>query len=214
MIIKGVFLLTFIFVVLTLIILFHDFYFSRNKINKLILENLSLKQDLKDKDAELIKLEKLDPLTDILNRNRLDIELQREFARIKRSHKHMGIIMLGIDNLKTINKSISHSVGDYLLKDISSLLKKTMRKTDILGRWWGDKFLIIDSDMQEKNLLDLAEKLRKVIEEHKFIRVGYITASFGITISEENDDELTIIERVNKALTGAKRKGKNRVIVI
>lgn len=206
-------MLTIIFVVLTLLILFHDLYFSRNKIKKLILENLSLKQDLEDKDSELIKLEKIDPLTDILNRNRLDIELQGEFARIKRSHKHMGIIMVGIDNLKTVNDTISHSIGDYLLKDVSTLLKNSIRKTDILGRWWGDKFLIIDSDMEKKNLKELAEKLRKVLEEHKFVRVGYITASFGITISEENDDELTIIERVNKALASAKKNGKNIVVV-
>ncbi len=206
-------MLVIIFVVLTLLILFHDLYFSRNKIKKLILENLSLKQDLEDKDSELIKLEKIDPLTDILNRNRLDIELQGELARIKRSHKHMGIIMVGIDNLKTVNDTISHSIGDYLLKDVSTLLKNSIRKTDILGRWWGDKFLIIDIDMEKKNLKELAEKLRKVLEEHKFVRVGYITASFGITISEENDDELTIIERVNKALASAKKNGKNIVVV-
>lgn len=195
------------------LLLYHNLIYLRRKTNTLSLENLALKHELANTKEELIRLERIDPLTDILNRNRLDIELQMELARIKRSHKQMGVILIGVDNLKSINKTISHSIGDYLLKEFSELLKKSIRKTDIFGRWWGDKFLIICMDTEIKTLKNIAEKLRKIIENNEFVRVGHITASFGLTISENIDDELSIINRADTALASAKNKGKNRVSI-
>ncbi|QEN04508.1 GGDEF domain-containing protein [Thiospirochaeta perfilievii] len=207
-------MIEFTIIIVIAIILYHDLFLQNRKINRLSLDKSRLEQELKDKNEELIKVENIDPLTDILNRNRLDIELQMEFARSRRSKKTIGISLIGIDNLKEVNEKLSHSIGDYLLKEIATLIKSKIRSVDLFGRWWGDKFLIIYSDIELDDLKNHTEKLKNEIEEYNFVRVGSITTSFGLTLSKESDDEVVIIERAEKALKIAKKKGKNYIEIL
>ncbi|MGL1891165.1 MAG: GGDEF domain-containing protein [Spirochaetaceae bacterium] len=195
-----------IIIVLTIIIVAIN-----NKMQGLQNEIKLLNTEVYNKSEELKKLAIIDPLTDIYNWHKLDSELQHELARIKRSHKPMGVVLIGVDSIKNINSENTTRLGDYVLTELSVLIKHNTRKIDIIGRWRGDKFLIIYSQTDKKTVLLLAEKLRIAIETLKLNVVGPVTASLGVTLSLEDDDEITVILRADKALLKAKKNGKNRV---
>ncbi len=203
-----------IMAIVIILLIIQNYILYKYKFNQMNSEISELKSSLNEKEEEIEKLEKLDPLTEVLNRNRINSEIQMEFARIKRSHHPMGIILLGIDNLKQINREFSHSVGDYFLKDFSHLVKTSIRQTDIMGRWWSDQFVILYPQTDRETLIKIAEKLKLTIKESRFKVIGNVTVSMGLTTSMDNDDdEIKIIERATAALKIAKESGKDSISV-
>jgi polar amino acid transport system substrate-binding protein len=152
-------------------------------------------------------------LTNILNRLEIDKRLNEEIERAKRYKTPLSIIYFDIDHFKKINDTYGHAKGDFILKEISKLIQKHIRKTDIFGRWGGEEFLIILPFTNGKKAFKIAEKLRKIIETHNFNGLK-ITVSLGVTEFHEKDDYVSILKRADKALYEAKEKGRNRVIYI
>jgi polar amino acid transport system substrate-binding protein len=152
-------------------------------------------------------------LTEILNRLEIDKRLNEEIERAKRYKTPLSIIYFDIDHFKKINDTFGHETGDFILKEISKLIQQNIRKTDIFGRWGGEEFLIILPFTSGEKAVQLAEKLRKIIEIHNFNGLK-ITVSFGVTEFHEKDDYVSILNRSDKALYEAKEKGRNSVIYI
>lgn len=96
--------------------------------------------------------------------------------------------------------------------ELSGIRSANIRKTDLLGRWGGEEFLVVCPETQISDVVKLAEKLRKIIAEHKFPDAGTLTSSFGVTASYEGDTEEEIFLRSDKALYKAKNAGRNCVI--
>ena len=167
-------------------------------------------ETLKQK-KELEKISITDNLTGLYNRHKLNEILEKEFHRARRIKYPFGIIILDIDLFKDINDTYGHNVGDSVLKEISSLLNQNIRKSDTLGRWGGEEFLIIVPEGNKHKEQLLAKKLREKIEEYPFTTVKNITASFGVAKYEEGDNIDTLIKRADDALYKAKEKGRNRV---
>lgn len=166
---------------------------------------------VKERTVELEKLSVTDQLTKLYNRRKTDETLSNEIERVKRSNNSFSIILLDIDKFKNVNDTYGHQVGDDVLKSIAKLLMLNVRKVDILGRWGGEEFLIIDAESNPKNVLEFAEKIRKAIEDHVFEKVGQVTCSFGITYYVDGDTESSILARSDKALYIAKDSGRNCV---
>jgi diguanylate cyclase (GGDEF)-like protein len=154
-----------------------------------------------------------DSLTNIANRRMLDLWLKTEIIKGNEKNIAFSLIFFDIDNFKKINDSFGHEIGDNVLKEISALIQTKIRDSDYFGRWGGEEFLIIVKDQDEAQSVQFAERLRALIENHCFVSLGKVTASFGITSSTENDSAETIIKRVDSALYLAKEKGRNRVEV-
>ena len=181
-----------------------SFTLARNSILKLI-DKLTLK------NKELEKLYITDRLTNLYNRHKLDLELEKEQNRNKRFGHIFGVIIFDIDNFKNINDTYGHLVGDLVLIEIAKLMKDSIRNTDILGRWGGEEFLIIVPETNKKDLLLLSEKIREIISSYKFKNVNTITVSSGSSVYKKDEDTKDLISRADKALYEAKKSGKNRV---
>lgn len=171
---------------------------------------------LKILNKKLKKLYLTDKLTGLYNRFKIDKELSSQKDNIDRNDSYScGLILIDIDYFKSINDTLGHLVGDCILKDISKLLKNNLRKTDIIGRWGGEEFLIILPFTSKDIAKKIAENLRVLIEENNF---SYkmnrkITISIGVTeFSKSKSVEDTLL-LVDNLLYKAKENGRNRVEV-
>ncbi|MES9902622.1 MAG: transporter substrate-binding domain-containing protein [Sedimenticola sp.] len=162
------------------------------------------------KEAE--RLAVTDQLTGIFNRRHLDEILVNEIDRAERYDDGFAVIMADIDDFKQVNDTHGHQVGDEVLKTVTSVLQKRLRRSDTLGRWGGDEFLMICPNVDCDNLIEITEYLRVSIEKEDFIRVGQKTASFGIYIYQKGDRPEDIIKLVDNALYQAKESGRNRAV--
>lgn len=168
-----------------------------------------LNQLVKDRTLELEKISVTDKLTNLCNRRKIDETINFELERAKRNNTCFSLVMIDIDKFKNVNDKYGHKVGDYVLQEVARILEANVRKADMLGRWGGEEFLIIDTAQHPEKVIDFAEKIRKAIEGHKFKTVGQITCSFGVTHYAENDTDASILIRVDKALYKAKESGRN-----
>jgi len=164
-------------------------------------------------ESKLETLAVTDTLTQVFNRIKYYEIMKREIERTERYEHPLSIIMFDIDRFKEVNDTYGHTVGDYVLRTLTQIVKKNLRGTDYLVRWGGEEFIIIAPDTDIKKAKILAERNRKASEKYKFDHAGTITVSFGVTQFVEDDDEDTVIKRVDDALYEAKRKGRNRVEV-
>ena len=121
------------------------------------------------------------------------------------------MIIFDIDNFKQINDDYGHDVGDEVLKGISKALGSLMRKSDALGRWGGEEFLVIAPEVELDNAMELAERLRQVMADIEFDKAGVVTASFGVAELDQADTRSDLVRRADKALYRAKNEGRNRV---
>lgn len=94
---------------------------------------------------------------------------------------------------------------------MTDLLNKNTRDTDILGRWVGEEFLIVANQQDKRQTVHLSERLRKNIESHPFLRVGSVTASFGVAEYEAGIPREELVKRADIALYQAKENGRNQV---
>lgn len=172
---------------------------------------LTNKKNEKNNILKLEKLAKTDKLSGLYNRAFLDDIIESEIERSNRYETKFSLIFIDIDNFKKINDMYGHHIGDAVIIDFASLLKSNIRKTDIVGRWGGEEFLIISFQNNIDGVLTSAEFLRKKTEEFFFKDIGHITASFGVSIFHKGDDGNSLINRADAAMYKAKNGGKNRV---
>ncbi len=155
-----------------------------------------------------------DNLTKLYNRQKLNDDFNKEILREERYKHGLSLIMIDIDDFKQINDTYGHDVGDVVLKEISNIILKFTRKTDIASRWGGEEFMILLPETTLKNSMTIAETLRSNIEKYKFDKIdGNITISLGVAVFQIGvDNKDTIVKNVDLALYEAKNSGKNRVI--
>lgn len=125
------------------------------------------------KTVERLIIEKIkagrDSLTGINNRSSFDKEMERRQKEVKRNGE-FSMIMIDIDKFKSVNDTYGHLAGDYVLKEVATILSKTMRQGDFLGRIGGEEMVVLTS--ADNDAVEFAERLRKVIENTKFIFNG------------------------------------------
>ncbi len=163
------------------------------------------------KNRELERLSTTDHLTQAYNRLKTDELMRGEFDRARRYQRYLSIIMIDIDHFKEVNDRHGHQTGDSVLKEVVQILKENIRKSDFLGRWGGEEFLIVCPETDLPKARFIAEKLRRKIEDFNFSIVKHKTASFGVASFKPDDDEESIIRRADESLYFAKNNGRNRV---
>lgn len=169
-------------------------------------------QDIQQKNKELNKLALTDKLTNLCNRRKLEEVLQVELDRKERFNHDFCVSILDIDHFKAVNDQFGHQQGDQVLIQIANILKDNLRKTDALGRYGGEEFLIVFPESNLDDVIGLLENFRRKIASHLFAGVGHKTASFGVTLSKEGDSVAGIIARADSALYKAKNSGRNKVV--
>jgi len=152
-----------------------------------------------------------DKLTGLFNRLKLDETLNDEFNRSNRFKNSFGIIIIDIDYFKKVNDTDGHLVGDQVLIHFAKILKDNIRKVDVVGRWGGEEFMIISTETDFQGTVKIAESLREIISKYEFPTIGNISASFGVTIYDGDENIEKVIARADSALYQAKKNGRNRV---
>jgi diguanylate cyclase (GGDEF)-like protein len=149
--------------------------------------------------AALKRIAVTDPLTGVLNRRGLERALDREIARCKRKELPISILMFDIDNFKGINDTHGHLKGDEVLKDFAEILKKNIRKADILCRYGGDEFAVIMPEAVTEN----AEYVKKRVTAHLALVNDRREFPFAVSIgihSGTPDSVPDVFDSADKAL--------------
>lgn len=162
-------------------------------------------------NKRLEQLSVTDKLTGLFNRQKLDVKLEMEFLRARRSDAPLSVIILDLDHFKNVNDTWGHQVGDQVLICTAQLLTARLRQTDCAGRWGGEEFMVICPDTDLEGARALAETLRQAIEAQTFPTAGHRTASFGVACCTVGDQVKTLVSRADEALYKAKHLGRNRV---
>ena len=155
-----------------------------------------------------------DPLTKIANRNKLNLVMNTSIQTAQRYDLPLSVIFFDIDLFKQINDKLGHDTGDDILVELSALVTKQIRLSDLLARWGGEEFMIVLPETDHTQAAILAEKLRALIDGRFFGVSIHLTCSFGVTQLHKDDDEHTLFKRVDVALYSAKERGRNKVVTI
>jgi diguanylate cyclase (GGDEF)-like protein len=151
-----------------------------------------------------------------LNRRSFDNAYARELQRTKRAKNHLFVMLLDIDHFKKINDQYGHAAGDQALKQLVSICKSTLRKTDVLARIGGEEFAILSPADDAAEAMTMAERLREnvmAITVAAAAGVFSFTASIGVAEADPGENTSTgVLARADQALYEAKRSGRNRVI--
>ncbi len=174
-----------------------------------------LADKLKEANLKLDNLANVDPLTGILNRRAVKEKMEDERTRFERTKEPYSVILGDLDHFIKINDNFGHDAGDYLLIQISKILKEKIRKPDFVSRWGGEAFLLFLPETDLNGAVNLAEKLRQSIEsthvifnQHKF----NVTMSLGVSVYKKGMTIDDCIQKADGLLCRAKEAGRNKVI--
>jgi diguanylate cyclase (GGDEF)-like protein len=164
--------------------------------------------------AELARLEIVDPLTDVPNRRGFYQALAPWMALARRPGQPTAMIILSLDQFKRVNDSYGHAAGDAALKTMVETCKQQLRDSDLMGRLGGAEFAIQLPRTSLEDALMVAERMRRAIEampvktERAIIK---LTASMGVTVIRADDSTVSLFKRADEALQAAKVRGENQV---
>jgi diguanylate cyclase (GGDEF)-like protein len=170
--------------------------------------------------AQLVHLADHDPLTGLLNRRRLQIEVQRSIARARSSGAQHALVLIDLDNFKMINDTRGHALGDTVLRAVAGALQERLRPEDTLARLGGDEFAVILPGCDQAAAVEIAKQLISAValttimpdSTGRMIRVNASAgvASFG---GCPNLTPESLLVDADLALYDAKAGGRNRVAV-
>ncbi|MCP4114736.1 MAG: diguanylate cyclase [Desulfobacteraceae bacterium] len=162
-------------------------------------------------EQKLRLLSTTDELTGAYNRRAFNGYLNSNIGRAKRYNEPLSMLMLDIDHFKDVNNSYGHDVGDMVLKDFVRIIKESIRHEDLIARWGGEEFTVLQPQTRKDAALKLSERLREKISAHDFPKAGRITVSIGLTELQVGDTADSFVKRADNALYLAKKGGRNVV---
>jgi diguanylate cyclase (GGDEF)-like protein len=159
-----------------------------------------------------------DDLTRLFNSRYLNLYLGREIKRCKRHGIPLSVIFLDLDGFKSINDQYGHLAGSGTLTEVGGILALGVRESDILARYGGDEFVVVLPETPASGALVIAERLRRAIEEHRFLEpqgiAARISASFGIaTYPDHALSPEGLIQKADQAMYRVKEREKNGIEV-
>ncbi|HQZ15480.1 MAG TPA: GGDEF domain-containing protein [Vicinamibacteria bacterium] len=158
-----------------------------------------------------------DDLTALYNSRFMALYLDRELKRCRRMKSPLSLLFMDLDGFKEVNDTHGHLAGSRTLVEVGGVLEETVRDADILIRYGGDEFVILFPETPLSGGMVIAERIRQVIGNTKFLESmgieGRVTASIGIAAYPESaDDVRSLITSADRAMYEAKALGKNRVV--
>jgi diguanylate cyclase (GGDEF)-like protein len=167
--------------------------------------------------GEVEKLAISDSLTGLPNRMSLELIAQNAINEAKRKYESLSLLLIDVDYFKQVNDRYGHLAGDEVLRQLSVILKKSLRESDYICRWGGEEFLILLKRCNAVNAHQLAEKIRLVVAQEAVIFQGNkIEATISLGVSEWARDETfeQLVHRADLALIHAKNTGRNQSVVM
>ncbi|MDN5298653.1 MAG: hypothetical protein PWP51_1206 [Clostridiales bacterium] len=160
----------------------------------------------------LKRVSTIDKLTGVFLRKHIEQEFTKELNLARMQNAPLSVIMLDIDKFKGVNDNYGHRKGDEILSSIGSLIKSSIRKSDYVGRYGGEEFVIVLPETDAVDGFNVAEKIRVLVESKKLLGEEMpLTVSLGVStfpIDGSNEEEL--IEKADQSLYYSKNNGRNR----
>jgi diguanylate cyclase (GGDEF)-like protein len=181
-----------------------------------VLEAIGAQAGTAIQNARLYELATVDGLTGLFVRRYFDGRLREELERARRYQTEFSVVLLDVDNFKKLNDTYGHGVGDRVLREVATVMRRNMRGVDIPARYGGEEFAFI---LPRTGMLDahaVAERLRQDLSEARIAaddKVVRVTASLGLSSFPESGAESAdeMVKLADTALYRAKQTGKNRV---
>jgi diguanylate cyclase (GGDEF)-like protein len=185
------------------------------KIGRTIFKFLSGNNIENSYHEEIYRLTTIDGLTQIYNKRYFLETLEREISRAHRYRRELTLMMMDIDHFKKINDTYGHLAGDYVLKQLASVIKARIRREDTMSRYGGEEFALVLPEVDQINAGQTAEKIRKLVEKTVFkfedTKIP-VTVSMGVSaLDPETKDPNDFIKRADEKLYQAKNQGRNQV---
>ena len=162
------------------------------------------------------QLSQKDGLTAVYNRRVLN-DFLMELDRDRSSNYPYAILLIDLDHFKSVNDTYGHLIGDRILIASAKLIQQNIRRTDILGRYGGEEFLIIIKETHPYEIRRLAERCRLALADYPHIinaqKTIIVTCSIGVAFSHANYSALQVLNEADQALYQAKTRGRNQVSI-
>jgi len=158
----------------------------------------------------------LDPITGIGNRRRFEESLKDILSHLSDFNEKVSVLLADVDNFKTVNDTLGHSIGDQVLRLVASNFVTNLKGGDVVARWGGDEFAAILPNTNLGDALSVAETVRNSIGSRSLKNketgetMGKVTLSIGVSTYRQGDNAHKLIFRADQALYEAKRLGRNR----
>jgi len=152
-----------------------------------------------------------DELTRLPNRRYLGQRFLQERQRARRTQKYLGILMLDLDPFKAINDSHGHLIGDAVLSHLASIIRGSVRDSDVAARYGGEEFAVIVQETDLDGAMRLAGRIRTAVEQAVFPSDLRLTVSIGVACTDDAERFGNLFELADSALYQAKRSGRNQV---
>jgi diguanylate cyclase (GGDEF)-like protein/PAS domain S-box-containing protein len=181
-----------------------------------IFAETSPKVSLPQSSRDLERMQLLDPLTKLGNKQYVEMFINSRLHDKKKYNLPFGVLLIDIDNMYSIIENYGSVVGDKMLKMISQTLVNNIRFFEMVGRWSNEKFVVILINVNATKLDLIANKLRLLVEQSNirhYDKLLKTTISIGATLAHSTDSAKTIINRIKKLADQSKKTGKNRVSI-
>ena len=159
---------------------------------------------------------RIDSMTQLANRSHFDDRLHEALQLKLRYNENFFVMIIDVDNFKTINDSYGHQAGDRILKGVAFKLKATLRESDFVARFGGDEFALILIKADQRSAANLAWKLCESIRASRYILDGTdisVTVSIGAAEAVAGDSAESLLRRADVALYHVKESGRNGVMI-
>jgi diguanylate cyclase (GGDEF)-like protein len=164
----------------------------------------------------LTSLASTDMLTGMLNRRRMSDHLQKELAHARAQNHPLSVMLLDIDHFKFINDEYGHARGDHVIIAVGEILRANMRQQDLVARWGGEEFLILQPDAAVDAAHDTAERIRRAVAAY-VVRdeqdATPVTVTIGVASWCDGERPEETMQRADAALYAGKRAGRDRVVI-
>jgi diguanylate cyclase (GGDEF)-like protein len=161
----------------------------------------------------LRKLGITDALTGVYNRRQMDRAVGEAVERHKRYGASSSLLLIDIDYFKRVNDEFGHAAGDRVLRELAALMRRSLRKLDLVFRIGGEEFLVLLPDVKRAGAAEAAEKLRREVASADLHPGWKLTVSIGVGELGPGEAREQWIRRIDRALYAAKDSGRDRVVV-
>jgi two-component system, cell cycle response regulator len=174
----------------------------------------ALQDELRQRNAELDRISRTDPLTGLANRRHLDEQLLAQQRSAERHGHAVSVALIDVDRFKAINDTYGHASGDDVLHEVARRLRMSARTEDIVGRWGGEEFLIILPYCDPESSLSSAERFREAVAGRPVTTRDRDVIPVTVSVGCATGPDEHLVERADVALYAAKDRGRNCTVML